>query len=324
MSELQKLDAPTTVDEKETPGEKKKTEKTRLNRRALLRGCLAGTLAAPLGAGAFGAETYYYARYIEPDWIDITHHQMHLARVSAAFHGYRIVQITDIHIDLKFMTVERVVNIVKTVNQLQADLIVITGDFVTRYLPGLERTLAQLSALKARDGVFGVLGNHDHPAGVEWIRNGLRLAHVQELADKVHTIRRGDQMLHLVGMDDLWPSNEGTPAPVWSHLPLLNRITASLPEEGAAILLVHEPDFADVAASNKRIDLQLSGHSHGGQICIPLHGPIFTPPLSRVYPSGLYHIKDMQLYTNRGLGVLQLPMRFDCRPEIAVIELTAT
>lgn len=299
----------------------KQTAQGQVKRRSFLRGCLISGIVTPLSVGALGAGTYYYARNVEPGWIDITHQQMRLQRLGSAFHGYRIVQITDIHADVKFMTEERVVDIVKTVNQLDADLIVITGDFVTVYVPGLTNTIARFSALKARDGVFGILGNHDHPAGAEWVRSGLRRGNVQELPNMTHTIRRGDQMLHLVGMDDLWPQNEGTPAPIWSHLPLLNQLTDSLPAEGAAILLVHEPDFADVAASNKRIDLQLSGHSHGGQVCIPLHGPVFLPVLSRKYPSGLYNIENMQLYTNRGLGVLELPVRFDCRPEIAVIEL---
>ena len=299
-----------------------KQKKASLKRRTFLRGCLTSAVVTPLGAGVLGGGTLYYARNIEPGWIDITHQQMPLPRLSSAFHGYRVVQITDLHADQSFMTTEHLANIVTMVNQLQADMIVITGDFVTIYMPGLEKTVAVLSKLRAKDGVFGVLGNHDHPAGVEWIRSCLRLGHVQEINNTVHTIQRGNQKLHFVGMDDLWPSNEGTPAPVWSHLPLLSQLTASLPDEGAAILLVHEPDFADVAASNKRIDLQLSGHSHGGQVCVPLHGPIFLPPLSRKYPSGLYHIENMLLYTNRGLGVLQAPIRFDCRPEIAVMDLS--
>jgi uncharacterized protein len=315
MSEIQEHSITTKVE--------KKTAQAQPNRRKFLRGCLISGIATPLGATALGGGTLYYARDIEPGWIDTTYQQMHLARLTSAFHGYRVVQITDLHADKNFMTKDRLLTIVTMVNQLHADMIVITGDFVTDYLPGLENTLAVLSQLRAKDGVFGVLGNHDHPAGLDWIRSCLRLGQVQELANKVHTVQRGDQMLHFVGMDDLWPSNEGTPAPVESHRPLLNQLTSSIPDEGAAILLVHEPDFADVAASNKRIDLQLSGHSHGGQICIPLHGPVFTPALSRKYPSGLYHIENMQLYTNRGLGVLILPMRFDCRPEIAVMDLAA-
>ncbi len=282
-----------------------------------------GTVGTTVGLGSTGAGNYYYSRYIKPSWFDITHQQLQLPRLTEAFHGYRLVQITDIHADWTFMTVERLAGLVQTVNTLQADLIAITGDFVTNYLPGLEETLAELSKLRARDGVFGVLGNHDHSAGVEWIRGCLQANQIQELNEKTHTIRRGTQMLHFVGLDDLCPANWGTPAPVWSHLPLLNQLTTSLPADGAAILLVHEPDFADVAAVNGRLDLQISGHSHGGQVCFPFYGPLkrVLPPLSRKYPLGNYTIGKMMLYTNRGLGMGEFQMRFNCRPEIAVMDL---
>lgn len=297
--------------------------KAALKRRTFLVNCVKGTAVSTVGLGITGAGASYYARHIEPSWFDITHQQLQLPRLAEAFHGYRLVHITDIHADRTFMTAERLAGIVQMINTLQADLIAITGDFVTDYLPGLEGTLAELSKLRARNGVIGVLGNHDHPAGVEWIRGCLRANRIQELNDKTYTVRRGTQMLHFVGLDDLWPTNWGTPAPVWSHLPLLNQLTTSLPAEGAAILLVHEPDFADVAASNGRLDLQISGHSHGGQVCIPFYGPLkrVLPPLSRKYPLGNYSIGKMILYTNRGLGLLEPQIRFNCRPEIAVMDL---
>lgn len=300
-------------------------EKISLNRRKFLTRSIKGTFAAAVGLSAAGTGTAYYASHLEPSWFEVTHQQLHLPRLTKAFAGYRLVQITDIHSDYTFMTSERLSSIVQTVNTLQADLIVITGDFVTDYLPGLEGTLAELRKLRARDGVFGVLGNHDHPAGVEWIRGCLRANNIQELANKTYTLRRGTEMLHLVGMDDLWPSNKGTPAPIWSHLPLLQQLTTSLPNEGAAILLVHEPDFADVAAHEGRCDLQLSGHSHGGQVCLPFYGPIkpVLPALSRNYPRGNYTIGKMMLYTNRGVGLLNPQVRFNCRPEIAVMDLYA-
>lgn len=298
-------------------------KKGSLKRRTFLARGIQGTLAATVGVSATSTATFYYASRLEPFWFEVTHQHMSLPRLTKAFDGYRLVQITDIHSDYTFMTAERLASIVQTVNTLQADLIVITGDFVTRYLPGLEGTLAELRNLRAKDGVFGVLGNHDHPAGVEWIRHCLQENQIQELANKTHTIQRGTEMLHLVGMDDLWPANRGTPAPIWSHLPLLQGLTASLPGEGAAILLVHEPDFADVAAHEGRCDLQLSGHSHGGQVCLPFYGPIkaVLPALSHNYPRGKYTIGKMVLYTNRGVGLLNPQVRFNCRPEIAVMDL---
>jgi uncharacterized protein len=290
-----------------------------ITRRAFLK----GTLATTLGLGATGAGTLYYAHNIEPTWFDITHKQFSLPHLSKAFHGYRLIHITDIHADDTFMVAGRLAGLVETINTLEPDLIAITGDFVTSYRSDIKATLSYLSNLRAKDGVFGVLGNHDHPAGVLWVRECLQAGHVQELNNKTYTLRRGDQMLHIVGMDDLWPTNIGTPASIWTHLPLLNQLTTSLPDEGAAILLVHEPDFADVAAYNKRLDLQISGHSHGGQVRIPFHGPLLLPPLSHKYPIGLYSINNMLLYTNRGLGMLPPQLRFDCRPEIAVMDLYA-
>ncbi len=285
---------------------------------------LQGTLLATLGLGLTGAGTIYYAHDIEPAWFDTTIHQFHLPHLSPAFRGYRLLQISDIHADDTFMTAERLRGLVQTINDLHADMVVITGDFVTDYLPEARNVLVELKRLTAKDGVFGVLGNHDHPAGLEWIRECVRNAGVQELPNQTHTIRRGDEMLHFVGMDDLWPENEGTPASVWTHQSLLQGLTAKLPGPGAAILLVHEPDFADVAAENSRIDLQLSGHSHGGQVRIPFHGPLVLPPLSRRYPQGLYQIKNLIHYTNNGLGMLPPRVRFDCRPEISVFELFPT
>ncbi len=252
-------------------------------------------------------------------WFEITRHQFHFARHGQAFHSYRLVHISDIHVDRLFMTPERLASFVQAINRLHADIVVITGDFVQGYQPDYTRTLAGLSELRARDGVFGVLGNHDHTAGAEWVRECLRAAHIQELDDATYTIQRGDEMLHLVGLADLLRARPGAPAPIWTHLPRLERLAASLPEDGTAILLVHEPDIADVAASTQRFDLQLSGHTHGGQVHIPFYGQLASilPPLGRRYPRGLYQVEKMTLYTNRGLGT---PLRINNPAEIAVMD----
>jgi len=101
----------------------------------------------------------------------------------------------------------------------------------------------------------------------------------------------------------------------------LDQVLASLPADGAAILLAHEPDFADTSAAAGRFDLQISGHTHGGQINLPLIGPPILPEMGQKYPSGLYNIGDMLLYTNRGVGVTTVNARFNCRPEITVFTL---
>ena len=295
-----------------------KQNKTNFKRRKFLKAS-ALTVA---GMGTAGVGTYYYAKEIEPSWFDTTHITLRLPHLTPAFQGYRLVQISDIHTDSNFMTANRLAGLVRDVNVLQADLLVITGDFVTHYMPSDKPILSELRNLQAKDGVFGIMGNHDHSSGIGWVRFCLQGTNVQELKNAVHTIQRGDEMLHLVGMDDLWPANWGTPEPLTTHLPLLQQLTASLPQQGAAILLVHEPDFADISATIGRYDLELSGHSHGGQVSLPLIGPIALPPLAHNYPSGLYHVKNMIHYTNRGLGMVSPEVRLNCRPEITVFELS--
>lgn len=253
-------------------------------------------------------------------WFEITRLQFHFARHSEAFHGYRLVHMTDIHVDTLFMSAERLAGVVEAINSLHADAVVITGDFVQDFQPAHAQTLASLSELQAKDGVFGVLGNHDHVAGADWVREHLEAAHVQVLSDATHTITREGEMLHLVGLDDLLQTQREALPSIWSYQPRVERVIGSLPEEGTAILLVHEPDIADVAAATQRIDLQLSGHSHGGQLFIPFYGPLSSilPPLAHHYPRGLYQVEKMTLYTNRGIGS---PLRINNPAEIAVIDL---
>jgi predicted MPP superfamily phosphohydrolase len=298
----------------------KEQHKTTFKRRNFLK----ASAFTVVGLGAVGAGTLYYSKEIEPSWFETTHITLRLPHLTPAFQGYRLVQISDIHTDSTFMGADRLAGLVQKVNELEADLLVITGDFVTRYMPAAKQILFELRNLRAKDGVFGIMGNHDHASDVDWVRFCLHGTNVQELQNAVHTVRRGDEMLHLVGMDDLWPSNWGTPAPLATHLPLLQQLTASLPEQGAAILLVHEPDFADISATVGRYDLELSGHSHGGQVSLPFVGPVALPPLSHNYPSGLYHVKNMIHYTNRGLGMVAPEVRLNCRPEITVFELSTT
>jgi predicted MPP superfamily phosphohydrolase len=285
------------------------------------RNFLKASMLAAAGIGTVGVGSYYYSKKVEPAWYEITHLTLRLPRLTPAFQGYRLVQISDIHVDNTFMTADRLAGLVREVNALQADLLVITGDFVTNYRPAHEPIVSELRNLRAKDGIFGIMGNHDHAAGVGWVRFCLRDTNVQVLDNTMHTVWRGDEMLHLVGMDDLWPMNRGDPEPVWNHLPLLQQVTATLPEQGVAVLLVHEPDFADVTAHVGRYDLELSGHSHGGQVRLPLAGALALPPLAHNYPCGLYQVKDLLHYTNRGLGMVSPRVRLNCRPEITVFEL---
>ncbi|MDH5508152.1 MAG: metallophosphoesterase [Anaerolineae bacterium] len=253
---------------------------------------------------------YQYATRIEPGWLQVTHHNLQMPRLPRAFHGYRLVQISDIHMD-PWMTAERLNHVVETVNDLAPDSIAITGDFITEGIEGdTKALLTGLRNLHAKDARVAVLGNHDHWADASKVRNILVQSGVANVSNNLQTVRRGDHELHLAGVDDVWEGKDR-----------LDLVLEMLPEDGCAILLAHEPDFADTSAACGRFDLQLSGHSHGGQVILPIHGPPYIPAFAQKYPMGLYQIGAMLQYTNRGVGMVGLQLRFNCRPEISVFTL---
>jgi len=247
---------------------------------------------------------------LNPAVFDIAPIDLSLPRLDAAFQGYRIVHVSDIHIDT-WLGLERLEQVVQLINAQGADLIVITGDFITYRVPHLlEGMSAILKNLHAPDGVLAVLGNHDYWAAPDEVRAMLRSAGIREMGNRVHTLQRGEALLHIAGLDDVYNKHD--------HL---GSILAELPLGGAAILLVHVPDFADVAAATGRFDLSLSGHSHGGQLVLPRIGPLVLPPYGKKYYSGLYRINSMYQYTTRGLGTSTFAVRLNCPPEISVLTL---
>lgn len=256
-----------------------------------------------------GASRLLYPRKT-PDWVDLTKINLTLPRLASEFDGYCLVQISDFHFGT-WLERNHLAEAIELVNQLHPDLIAITGDFVTY---GAERysgdLIVELGKLRARDGVVAVLGNHDHWSDPDEVRWVLAQAGIRELNNLFFTLRRGAASLHVCGVDDYMAEQD--------HL---EQVLEKLPPDGAAILLAHEPDFADVSSSSRRFDLQLSGHSHGGQVILPWLGAPVLPRFGRKYSSGLYQVNGMFLYTNRGLGTAELQVRINCRPEITVLTL---
>ena len=289
-------------------------------------------LKAALGGALLGVGGLVYAREVEPYRVAVERVTLTLPRLALPFDGYRIVHISDLHLD-GWMTPERLEQIVDLINQEAPDLVAITGDFAT-YSPlagALARHVPPLAAPLRRLAVpaFAVLGNHDHKpdanlarralaavgaarkarSPAETVRRVLAASGVVELRNRVQTVRRGGAALHLCGVDS-----------ALRGMDRLGSVLDGLPAEGAAVLLAHEPDFADRSAATGRFELQLSGHSHGGQVKVPLLGAPLLPPLGRKYPGGLYGVKGMHLYTNRGLGS-HPRLRLNCRPEITLLTL---
>lgn len=251
-----------------------------------------------------------YVRKVEPNWVQVTRMTVTVPRLAPEFENYRMVHITDIHAD-NWMTTDRLRKVIRLINQQHPDLVLLTGDYVTRSPEKYVKTLTTaFKQLTPKDQAIAVLGNHDAWTNPTLIRQALQDGNVTVLENQIYTVERDHMPLHIAGLGDMWAKKAD-----------LETVLMQLPKEGPAILLVHEPDFADISAGTGRFALQLSGHSHGGQVSLPFLPPPVVPPLAKNYPSGRYQIKNMIQYTNRGVGMVHPRIRFNCRPEIAVVTL---
>ncbi len=257
-----------------------------------------------------------YANQLEPSWVEITQVKLKLPRLGKAFEGFRLLQVSDIHMG-GWMNAEHFSYVMKLALAQEPDLLALTGDFVIYHVKrqvdaGVINDLSKVFTKLGNVPRVGILGNHDHCTDPVEIRKMMEKYQILDLTNAVHTIVRGDERLHIAGVDDMGYG-----------YPDLNKVMAALPKDGCAILLAHEPDFADVSAQTGRFDLQISGHSHGGQVIAPIIGPPFLPVGGRKYYDGLYQVRTMLQYTNRGVGMVAPYIRINCRPEITVFTLSA-
>ena len=226
------------------------------------------------------------------------------------FDDYRIVHLSDIHLG-QWISAKRIEGVVNLVNKQKPDLVAITGDSVSYVVnePVLDM-LRFLKNLRPKDATVAVLGNHDHWIGAEEIRQVMDESNIIELENDIYTLKRGNAKLHIAGVDSVTLKKHD-----------LEAVLEKLPASGPAILLAHEPDFADVSAATGRFSLQLSGHSHGGQMIIPRFGTPFRGSQFMKYPLGEYKVGNMVQYTNRGLGTNVFWIRINCPPEITLLRL---
>lgn len=245
-------------------------------------------------------------------WMDLTRLELALPGLPLAFDGLRLVQISDFHLGT-WLTRSLLAEAVQVVNQQQPDLVVITGDFVTydpaRYAPAL---IGELSRLESRFGVLAVLGNHDHWSNAHIVAQAAGRAGITVLRNQAQQISLNGSALYIAGLDSASAEHDD-----------LELLLSRLPGGAPAILLAHEPDLAEQNAACGRFMLQLSGHTHGGQVILPYLGSPITPYLGAKYRAGLYTLNGMPLYTNRGLGTAEIHIRWNCPPEITVLTLRA-
>jgi predicted MPP superfamily phosphohydrolase len=222
-----------------------------------------------------------------------------------ALEGFTILQITDLHL-YPLTQPDLIKKTVAMANETQSDLVVMTGDYVWQELDAIFELAPILSGLDAKHGVFSTLGNHDYWLDADVIRTAMESEGLPVLINQGRSIQHGKGKVYIAGLDD-----------GWSGEPDLSTTLSGATSGEAVILLCHEPDLADQNSLEGRIDLQLSGHTHGGQIRLPMVGALILPYLGRKYDQGLYRVNDMLLYTNRGIGVISEPVRFNCAPEIS-------
>lgn len=278
-----------------------------MNRRKFLKASLQ-TLTG-LTLAAWGGTKYITD--LEPLWFKVHQMELPLPKLPPAFKGLTLTHLTDLHLN-DWMTPERFSNVVDMTNDLNSDIIVITGDFIDgdtkeNMLTGI---IQQLSRLQARHGVYGTLGNHDYWEGQTIVTEIMKESGIVNLNNATQTFSRDNQILHLCGLGDYMEQQQD-----------LESVTKDLTEDDCAILLMHEPDYADISAATNLFSLQLSGHSHGGQVDPFIIDQPILPKYAQKYPRGLYQVENMLLYTNPGIGMVAPRVRFNCRPEVVQFTL---
>ena len=276
--------------------------------------------ASVLGAAGLAL----YSGEIERHWIDVTYRDIALRSLPADFEGMRVVQLSDIHMDY-FTEPFFLRRVVERINRLNPDAVFLTGDFVTssdwarRSAPESVWQCAQILKGLACKSVYAVLGNHDVTVGAANVTDALQSSGINVLRNSFLPIERGRGRIWLAGLDD----------PVVGHPDLDAAIPdqiRNVPNE-PVVLLCHAPDYAlriRRHAASQSVGLMLSGHTHGGQIRLPLIGALVLPPLGQLFIEGWFQLGHMGLYVNRGIGTIGVPFRLDCPPEITVLTLRAS
>lgn len=251
------------------------------------------------GIGGFG-----YGSVIEKRWRGVTRQVIPLSPQHAALNGLKIAVMGDFHHD-DFGDNGLVRRAVKAINEENVDLIYLVGDYISNDPSAIVHLCEELNNLRSTLGTFGIMGNHDcwHLAPI--LLTALEDAGVRMLINQTQEFDN----FAIIGMDSFWGGS-----------PDLSFALGKIDPDKPLILGWHEPDSFDTY-TDPRLVLQVSGHTHGGQICAPIFGPLLLPEYGRKYPYGHYHREHSSLFVTRGIGTLNIPARFLCPPEVAVLTL---
>ncbi len=277
-----------------------------INRRKFLK------LAAAAGVAGVAADS----ALIEPNRPRLIRKDIALRRWPERLDGFTIALLSDFHYDRVF-SAHPIHTAIEMVNGLRPDLIALTGDFVSVPWFGdpangaadAEPCAEALRKLQAPHGLWAVLGNHDVFSDPDRVTSALKAVEIPVLANQSIPIEKDGARFWLTGVDDVIGGSADLPGALHG-----------IPGEEAVVLMAHEPDYADYVAQYP-VDLQLSGHTHAGQVRLPFMRPLYLPEMAKKYVWGLFKIGELTLYTNAGIGTVEIPVRFNCPPEVTLFTL---
>jgi predicted MPP superfamily phosphohydrolase len=243
----------------------------------------------------------------EPYMLSIEHQRIQLDQLPKALDGFRIVQLSDVHHG-PFSSREQIERAVDTANRLKPDIVALTGDYVSKERHYAAPCAEMLGRLEARYGVYAVLGNHDHWTDAPLITDLFRAEGITVLINEGMRFEKNGAAFWLAGVDDTMVGLED-----------LSLALAGSREDEMKLLLAHNPIVLRRAA-RASVDLVLSGHTHGGQVAIRSERSTSGRARRRLL-KGLGRRGHTQIYVNRGLGTVVLPIRYGCPPEISLLEL---
>jgi uncharacterized protein len=273
-----------------------------LTRREFLKGAGAAALVGAAGAAGYGG-------VVEAWDYELTETTVRVRELPERFEGFRIAQVSDVHHG-RLVPIEEVRRVVELANSARADMVALTGDYTTSLRRYVEPCAEALAGLHAPEGVWAVLGNHDHKTDGPLTRQALARRGIEVLTNENTTLRRGADVLQLAGTDD-WG---------WGKADFA-RAVRGLDASRPIVMLSHEPMALDVPET-RDVSLILSGHTHGGQVTLPVVGaPAAYVWKHLKYLRGMYESEGTQLYVSRGTGMIGVPVRIGARPEVAVLRL---
>jgi predicted MPP superfamily phosphohydrolase len=291
---------------------KEKNRRKRLTRRKLIQQMALGIQGIPPGSAG-------QARWIEPYWVEMAEVELELPGLPQSFVGKRIVQISDVHVSRSIRR-RYLKGCIREINHLEPDMVVLTGDYVTYDVRGQykKKAVDLLGRIESKNGVFACLGNHDYgiirgvrpvrPKQLDYLISGMEGEGITVLRNEAAALEIDGGRLWMVGLGDLW-GRDFQP----------EKAFAEVPEDEPTIALAHNPDCFEYLR-DYGADAVMCGHTHGGQMNIPLWGPAILPIKNKQYHSGLFEVGEQKLYVNRGLARLGR-LTYNCMPEITVFTL---